>query len=175
MKIKGAVFLVLLGCLLLSSACCPVGGGVSGGIVVPTVGYVPQGWYQSGQSPYGTFQEVDGTKWGVVEYTDSDDYDMVQIYYGDVPPELQGKESDATALIGRAVLESVTFTPEETGTITVAGHIAGYAKAYDELYDVYDMEIVFVDGATCIDIYAIFDATAGDESQVMALINSIDL
>jgi len=115
----------------------------------------------------------DDTKWGLIEYTDEIDSDFVQIYWGDIPPELEGKATDGTALTARAVLESSAFTPTETGTMTVAGHLAGYTRAYDAWHDYYDMEIVFIIGSTCIDIYTCFDATAADEAQAMLLINSI--
>jgi len=143
------------------------------GMAKPTVGQVPNDWYLSDQASYGSFEETDGTRWGVIEYTDDVDRDMVQIYYGDIPPELKGNETDGDALIGRAVLESTSFYPTETGTMTAAGHLAGYARAYDAEYDIYELEIVFILGTSCIDIYAIYDANDADEAQVMLLINSI--
>ena len=57
--------------------------------------------------------------------------------------------------------------------MTAAGHLAGYARAYDAEYDIYELEIVFILGTSCIDIYAIYDANDADEAQVMLLINSI--
>jgi len=169
MNVKKVAVLLALACMLLVAVAC------GGGVTKPTVSNIPQGWYLSTENDYGTYQEVDGTKWGLVEYTDSDDYDGVQIFYGDIPPELEGRETDGSALTGRAVLEAVTFDPDEVGTMTVAGHLAGYAKAYDATTDVYEIEIVFVEGNTCIDIYAMYDANAADEAQVMSLINSIEL
>lgn len=154
---------------LALSACCPYAGEV----IVPTVGYVPQDWYLSDDEAYPNIMGEDDTRWGLIEYTDEVDYDFVQIYYGDLPSELVGKVNDTEALIARAVLESVTFDPEETGTMVIGGRIAGYAKAYDPTYEVYDMEIVFVIDSTCIDIYTCYDATSEDEAQAMSLINSI--
>jgi hypothetical protein len=137
----------------------------------PNVAYVPDGWYLSDDSAYPEF--TGNGYWGLVEYTDEEDYDFVQIFYGDIPTELRGKERDGDALIGRAFYESSAFEPTESGTMTIGGWIAGYTRAYDADYDVYDMEIVFVNGSTCIDIYTCFDATTEDEAQVMAIIESI--
>jgi hypothetical protein len=170
MKKRGLIILALVTVLLLSST-------ISGcaGITKPSVGYVPPDWYLFEEEPYGTYEESDGTKWGVISYVDDVDWDSVSIFYGDVPPGLQGNENNSTALIAYAVECSTTFEPEETGTMTIAGQLAGFTKAYDAYYDVYEMEIVFVKGYTCIDIYTMFDANASDEAQAMSLINSIDL
>jgi hypothetical protein len=165
------VMLLLLAVIII----CPVliACNNSGSVVEPTVGNIPDGWYLSAQETYGTYVEADGTKWAVIEYTDEVDSDFVQIYYGDVPQELKGNETDGDTLIERAIQESVTFEPTETGTMNIGNHLAGYARAYNASYDYYEMEIVLVIGSTCIDIYALFDATAADEAQAMSLINSI--
>ena len=141
------------------------------GVEKPSVGTVPEGWYLSDEAPY---PEYGGNgNWGLIEYTDEYDSDFVQIWYGDLPSELEGKEEDRDALIGRAIYESAAFEPTDTGTMTIGDWLAGYAKAYDADYDVYDMEIVFVNGATCVDIYVCYDATSEDEEQAMSLIRSI--
>ncbi len=165
------VSLLLLAAIIICPALIACNG--SSDVTKPTVGHVPDGWYLSDQESYGTIiVETDGTEWGLIEYTDEIDEDFVQIYYGDVPQELKGNETDEDALIERAILESY-FEPTETGTMTIGGHLAGYTRAYDAWYDTYDMEIVFVIGSTCIDIYVCFDATTTDEAQAMSLINSI--
>jgi len=171
MKKKGLMILGVVVILLLSN----IFSGCGGGVTKPTVDYVPQGWFLSDEEPYGTYHETDGTEWGLIEYTDEVDWDFVQLFYGDVPPELKGRENDGTALIGRAILEATAFVPDETGTMTIAGHLAGYAKSYDATYEIYEMEIVFVVDSTCIDIYTMFDATAEDETQAMSIINNINL
>jgi hypothetical protein len=177
MKTKGIIMLVLVTTLLLSSI--TYGCGLPSGMVKPTVGYVPQGWYCSEDDPYGTYEEIDGTKAGLIEYTDTVDDDFVQIYYGDVFPELKGKENDRDALIAKATAKSVMETLElneyEVNEMVVAGKLAGCIKTYDPIYDVYDMGIVFVKGSTCVDIYTCYDATYEDEAEVMSLINSISL
>ena len=166
MKIRGLIGILLLGVLLVGSVACwgPV-------ILKPSVGYVPQGWYLSEDSPYGTYyEELDGTEWGLIEYIDDVDYDFVQIFYGDVASSLKGRETDSSALIAKAIEYSI-FSSEETGTMTVAGQIAGYAKAYYWDWEEYEMSIVFVKGSTCIIIYTSYYAT--DEAQAMSIINSI--
>lgn len=158
---------MLLGVLLVGSLAC------SGtGITKPTVGNVPQGWNLSNEDPYGTYEELDGIAWGMIEYTDTEDANFVQIYYGDVPSELEGQETNSDALIGRAIGESM-FKPDETGTMIASGQIAGYTKKYNSDWDWYEMEIVFVQDSTCIDIYTIYDATSEDEAQAMSIVNSI--
>ena len=170
MKNKGLTVLALVTVLLLTTI---ASGCEALDITKPTVGYVPEEWYCSSEDPYGTYEEPDGTNSGLIEYTDADDYDFVQIFYGDIPPELRGNEENRDSLIAKATEWASAFDPEETGTMTVVGQLAGYAKSYDDVLEIYDLEIVFVKGSTCIDIYTIFDATTG-EAQAMSLINSID-
>ena len=179
MKTKGIIMLALVTTLLLSSITygCDFSfnNGLSSNVVTPTVGHVPQGWYCSAEDSYGTYVDSDGTKWGLIGYTDNTDDDFVQIYYGDVPPELKGRENDRDALIARAIVESATFEAYEVSEMIVAGQLAGCVEAYNSIYDVYEMEIVFVKGSTCVDIYACCDPTYEDSTQVMSLIDSINL
>ena len=165
------VAILLLAAIIICSGLIACNGKTES-VTKPTIGNIPEGWYLSDQDAYGSYEEDDGTKWGLIEYTDEIDDDFVQVYWGDVPRELKGKETNRDALIDRAILESY-FIPTETGNMTIGGHVAGYTRAYDADLYIYDMEIVFVIGATCIDIYAMFDATEADEEQVMSLINSI--
>ena len=158
---------VLLGILLVSGLACVVSE-----FSPPTVGNIPQGWYLSNEDPYGTYYEADGTKSGVIEYTDTEDLDIVWIYYGDIPSELKGHESEGDALVEKAI-EWTILEPDETGTMFVAGQTAGYVKMYDSDNDVYELEIVFIMDSTCIYIFTIYDATTEDEAQVMSIINSI--
>ena len=142
-------------------------------VTKPTVGHIPDGWYLMDQTSYGTIEDDDGTQWGGIAYGSEIGTAQVLIFYGDVPRELIGNETNEDTLIELAILWGSEFVPTETGTMTIGNCPAGYARAYDASYDCYDMEIVFVIDSTCIDIYAIFDATATDEAQAMSLINSI--
>lgn len=139
---------------------------------VPTVGNVPRGWYLSNDQSYGTYESEDGHMWGLFEYIDEEDGDTVRIYYGDVPSGLG--EKDESALIARAVFEA-TFEPQDTGAMLVAGQLAGWAQAYKEDIECWALSIVFVKGSVCINIYTLYDATEEDYTQVMSLINSIDV
>ena len=144
-------------------------------VIKPTVGNIPQGWYLSDEAPYGTYEDPDGTEWGFIEYTDTEDNDYVLIYYGDVPSELKGRETDSDALISKAIEWSNMLEPDETGTMVVAGQTAGYIKMYESAGDWYEMGIVFIVGSTCIDIDTACDATTEDEAQAMSIINSISI
>ena len=173
MKAARVVMLVLTGIVMVSLAgCC--GSETPTTVSKPTVGSVPQGWYLSDETAYGTFEDTDGTIWGLLEYTDPEDYDFVQIWYGHIPPELKGKESDGSALVARAVIEAVTFEPEETGTMTVSGRTAGYAETCDPEWEWCEKEIVWVEQTTYFDVYAMYDDTSADWNEVVSLIQSID-
>lgn len=145
--------------------------GGCGGVQKPKVGSIPDDWYLEEDTPYPKY--TNDANWGLIWYLDEVDMDSVQIWYGDVPSSLEGREQHADALIDRAVYESVAFEPTETGTMNISSWLAGYSRAYDEELDVYDMEIVFVHESTCIDIYTCFDANAADEEQAMTIIRSI--
>jgi hypothetical protein len=138
----------------------------------PSVGYVPEGWYRSIDDPYGNYAYPDGALWGLIEYTDTADDDFVMIFYGDVPSEIKGHETDGDALVEMAIEWSV-FEPDETGISIVSNQVAGYAKKYDAVEDRYKMEIVFVADSTCVDIYTTYEASPGDEAQTMSLVNSL--
>jgi hypothetical protein len=172
MKKKGLIMLGLITVLLLASI--TPGCGLFGGVQKPSVGYVPQDWYLAYEEDYGEITDSAGLEWGVLTYIDQVDYDAVNIFYGDVPPILQDNENDSFALEAYAIECTLVFVPDETGTMVVAGHLAGYTRAHDTANNWYEMEIIFVEGSTCIDIYTIFDDNAADEAQTMSLINSID-
>ena len=144
-------------------------------VIKPTVGNIPQGWYFSHEEPYGTYEESDGTEWGFIEYNDTEDDDFVQIFYGDVPAELEGRETDSDALIGKAIEWSIMSELDETGTMVVAGQTAGYTKTYGSAGEYNEMEIVFIVESTCFDIYTAYDATTEDEAQAMSIMNSISI
>lgn len=143
------------------------GGGGSGALQKPKVGHVPTNWYLSADDPYDSYYG-----YGLVEYTDDWDGDFVQIYWGDIPSSLIGQESNANALISQAVYEAI-FTPDDTGSILVAGQLAGYAEAYDSYWDWWETEIVFVYGSTYIDIYAVYNASYWDIIDFEDIIDSI--
>lgn len=181
MKKSRIAVILLIGIAMVSGLACgdakepapmPTTTPMPSTVIRPMVGNIPQGWMLSFEAPYGTYNESDGTAWGLIEYSDTDDVNMVAMYYGDVPRDLEGRETDSDALISKAVDWSM-FEPDETGTMVVAGQMAGYAKMYDSGLDWYDMDIVFIEGSTCVDIWASYEAIAEVEGQVMSIINDI--
>ena len=171
MKTRAIVVGLMLCALMVSGAMCQSSTSPSGNIQKPKVNYVPSGWYQSADDAYGTYYD-EGLQSGLVEYTDNQDGDFVQIFYGDVPSSLKGHEADSNALISRAVSESI-FSPDDTGTMLVAGRLAGYAETYDDYWEWWETEIVFVYGDTYVDIYTIYNATSQDIQDATNLIDSI--
>ena len=143
------------------------GGGSTGSLQKPKIGYVPPNWYLSTDDPYSSY-----LGYGMIEYTDSVDEDFVQIYWGDVPASLIGQESNANALISQATYEAI-FAPDDTGSMFVAGQLAGYAEAYESYYDVWETEVVFVKGSTYVDIFAAYDATSDDIQDAIDFIEGI--
>ena len=168
MKVNVFIIIMLMGVLLVGSVSC-----LGSSSAKPTASDVPEGWSLSNEEPFGTYLESDGTQWGSVEYTNSDELNFVQIYYGNVPRELIDHETDPDYLTARVIVETKTFEPDETGNMIASGQIAGYTKRYDPNNDWYKMDIVFVLDSACIDIYTIFDATPEAEAQAMSIINSI--
>lgn len=172
MKTKAIIMLVVVTTLLLSSI--TYGCGTSSGIVKPTVGHIPPGWY-CGEDPYGTL-EIEGRRVGFIECVDTGgSYSSVMILYGDVFPELKGKESDKVAFLNTLIARATKYhsKPYESGIMTVAGESAGWSKVHHADYDWYNMEIIFVKGSTGVEIRTLYEATS--EDAVMSLIDSIDL
>lgn len=155
MKVRGLMLTLILGLVLIGATACKSGNGLptqqftpqptQPAIVKPYVSYVPSGWYLSD----------DDEPYGLLEYTDAVNGDFVQIWYDEVPYSLAGKENDGNALIAQAVAEAI-FTPTDTGMMTVNGKLAGYAEAYDYTYGWWETEVVFVNGDTYVDIYALY-------------------
>ncbi len=141
--------------------------------VKPTVGNVPAGWYLYSDK---LLPETSGARQGIIEYRDNDGIGAVIIAWGIVPFVLWGdKKADKDALISEAVRRSSTFEPLGTGTATIAGRLAGFARGRKE-YDVWFTEhykIVFVLDGTFISIYASYLWTDSQESEVWSLIYSI--
>ena len=164
----------ILAIVVVAIAVALVARSGSANIAKPSVTVVPQGWYLSADHRYGHFQEVDGTRWGLVEYTDDITYDFVQIFYGDVPRELSNRGSDPDALTERARWEaSGVHDVEEEFMMTISGRLAACVREYDSFWGYHEMTIVFVFESTCIHIYSIYDPTEESEENVMSLIESI--
>jgi len=104
---------------------------------------------------------------GLIEY-EANNSDFVMIWYYEVPSYL--KEHDGNELISYAT-EMATFTPTEDGTTYINGHLAGYVMMYDSDYKFWRKKVVFVNGDTCIDVFAVY--TNNNSDKVNELIVSI--
>ena len=134
------------------------------------VGNIPDNWYKSYEEPLGSYEGEFGDA-GMIEYMDDYDGDVVQIYYERAPDTISQPLDDLASYI---LERDLGIVADDYGMMTVAGTTAGYAKAYDPDWDVYDMEIVMVKGIVFIDIYACYDATYEDEAQVRTIIDSVE-
>lgn len=154
-------------------------GCIEGVLASPTVENVPNNWYLSNKDGYGTYEGTYDWSAGMVEFTDSRDSDIVQIYYEYAPEgglSSSELESDALFLLEEVLeLYESNLEPNETGIMSISGTEAGYAKRYDPETDCYELEIVMVLGGIYLDIYSYYDATSEDEEQVISLINSISV
>ena len=84
-------------CILFALTALVVSIGCATGAAVhkPTVGMVPSGWSLEADTPYPQYEGNQvGVSWGLIGYYDTDDHDFVQIWYGDIAPELVGHEND---------------------------------------------------------------------------------
>ena len=172
----------LLVCILLALTTLVVsvgcGGGVAG-VTKPTVGTVPSGWSLEDDTAYPQYEgNQPGVDWGLLAYLDSAQSRDVEIWYGDIAPELVGHENDGQALIDYALGEIQAsypyWTPDDTGTIHIDGHLTGYVAGYDPNYGTYDLSIEFISGATSVNIYAgSYNGPPLDDTEIMQLINSI--
>ncbi|MCW3977626.1 MAG: hypothetical protein NWE77_06815 [Candidatus Bathyarchaeota archaeon] len=134
---------------------------------------LPSYWHLEMETPYPeAYAEYDPQGAGMLMYVDEVDFDCVMVFYERAPSTTLTEttlETKATEIF----LRDHEYTPSETGTKTVAGSPAGYAKGYDYELDVYDLELVFVKGSTFLNVYAVYDPTPEDENGVMSLIDSI--
>jgi hypothetical protein len=142
------------------SACNVAACNYDGGdctVTKPYVSYVPSGWY--------LYEDDSST--GLIEYK-APNGDFVMIFYYEAPYYLN--EYDGNDLVSYAT-DMAVFTPTTTGTIYINGHLAGYVMAYDAYWEWWEKKVVFVNGDTCIDIYALY--TSLNSVEANNLINSI--
>lgn len=137
---------------------------------------LPNNWKLCGEIAYpNEISEHDPEGAGLVEYGDSRDYDFVMIYY-----ENAGSTSYSSVEL-KSEVEDIFYrdheglTLSESGTMTVAGVQAGFAKAYDYTYDCYHLELVLVKDNYYINAYAFYDVDNESENNVMTVLNSINV
>lgn len=146
-----------------------------GDLARPMIHNVPADWSLLSLTPYeealyvGEYDEQSG----LIEYARNETYDIIQIFYELAPePDLTPSdlEQDAEYIFSR----DLEYTPDETGTMVVAGTTAGYARGYDFDFEVYDIEIILVLDNVYLDVYAGYASPeTGDE--ILDMIDSISL
>lgn len=136
----------------------------------------PTYWHLESETPYPNAPaEYDPQGAGMVEYLDETDYDFVMIYYERAPAISWSSSSLEAKAIEIFERDHPGKSISDSGTMTIAGVQAGYAKGYDSEYDTYRLETVFTKGPVFFSVYAYYDATSQDEAQVMSLMNSISI
>jgi len=169
-KINKKTFTFLFVITLVLAAATPF---ASSALTKPSV-TLPADWELTEESPYPEeMSEHDPEGAGMVQYQNNINFDGVMIYYEDslsITYTNNQLKSEVEYIFERDH-EGDEF--DESGIMTVAGVSAGYAKAYDQEYDAYILELVFVKGSYYINAYAYYDANTASENAVMALLNSI--
>lgn len=134
---------------------------------------LPSNWEIYDETAYpNAVSEHDNAGAGLVEYENSVTYDYVMVYYENAPSTAYTSASLKTEVVDIFNRDHEDLTITESGTKTVAGVQAGFAKSYSETYDTYFLELVFVKGNYYINAYAVY--YADNENDVFALLNSIN-
>jgi hypothetical protein len=141
----------------------------------PTV-TLPANWKLQSETPYpNEISEHDPQGAGLLEYLDENTYDTIIIYYEKAPNTTYSEpvlQAEAEAIFQRDHEDEAII---DSGSKTVAGVSAGFAKGYDSDYDTYTLELVFVKSNYFFNAYAYYDANAQSEDKVNSLINSISV
>jgi hypothetical protein len=146
-----------------------------GALPRPMIDYVPTNWGLLSLTPYEEaiyVGEYDDQA-GFIEYTNEVTYDLIYIFYERAPNwdwTPSALEQDADAIFQR----DLGYMPDETGTMTLAGTTAGYARGYDPDFEVYDLELVLVLDKIYVDVYAAYIAPEA-EDQILDMIDSISV
>jgi len=146
-----------------------------GALPRPTIDYMPTNWIRFGLTPYeeGIYEGYYDDQAGVIQYLNQVTYDSISILYERAPKwDLNPStlEQDADGIFR----SDLGYIPDETGIMTMAGTIAGYAKGYDSGLVVYDLELVLVLDQVYLDIYAVYYPSEV-EDQILDMIDSISL
>lgn len=169
MRKQHALAILLLVTIVLAAAPFAT---AAGNLSKPSV-TLPANWQLTDETPYpDATSEHDPQGAGLLQYEDTVNYDGVMIFYE------SAQSTTYTSAQLRAEAEDIFYRDhemmyDESGTMTVAGVQAGFAKAYDAEYDVYILELVFVKDNYYINAYALYDANAQSENAVTSLLNSI--
>jgi len=135
---------------------------------------LPKNWTLNTDTPYPNAPaEHDNNGAGMVEYSDTNTYDFVMIYYENAPSTTYTSadlKAEAQSIFTR---DHTNETMTESGVMTIGGVQAGYAKGYESDFNTYDLETVFIIGHYYFNAYAYYDATSQSDANVKALLNSI--
>lgn len=141
----------------------------------PTV-TLPENWYLESETPYPEeYSQYDPEGAGLLIYWDGEDYDFVMLYYEKAPSYTM----TGSALESKASLMFLEYHEEypldETGTLNIAGEVAGYALGYDSELDINRIEMVFVKNDVFLNAYAYYSATSEDWLEIKSLLDSISI
>ncbi len=168
-KINKKTFTFLFVITLVLAAAIPF----SSALTKPSV-TLPADWELTEETPYPEeMSEHDPEGSGMVQYQNNINFDGVMIYYEDSLSLTYTNNQLKSEVENIFERDHEGYDFDESGIMTIAGVSAGYAKAYDQEYDAYILELVFVKGSYYINAYAFYDANTASENSVMALLNSI--
>ena len=173
MKIEVISLLLLLAILVV------VGTGCGDSIAKPTFNYLPEGWIISEDNPNAGETLYRSIPYGELR-CQTEDFDCVTIWYGEVdvmmPPPFQGSNLNEEILIEIVKWASNVSDPEETGTMFIAGELAGYIvyKGWSDAFCNKDM--VFIKGSTYVYVWSFWDCDNHSvEMEIEAIIEGITL
>lgn len=139
---------------------------------------LPTRWAETSETSYpNVSSENDPVGAGMIEFSDRDDYDIVQIYYEKAQVSSytsQQLKSQVVAVFQR-LSSGGTLSVNESGTTEYAGVSAGFAIGYGASNDTRTMVVIFVKDGCYFKVQAFYDATTEDRNQVDSLINSIKI
>jgi len=154
--------------VIVATAAC------SGVLPQPMIDYIPTNWSLFSLTPYEEeiYEGIYDDHAGAIIYINQVTYDSISIFYErapnwDLTPSALEQDADD-------IFRDLGYIPDETGTMTLAGTTAGYAKGYDSEIDVYDLELVLVLDHVYVNVYAAY-APLEVEDQILAMIDSISL
>lgn len=165
-----SVLTLLILSILVISVSIPLCAAAS--LTKPSVS-LPNNWELYDEIDYPETQsEHDEEGAGLVEYENKETYDYVMIYYEKAPTTTYTSDSLKAEAVEIFNCDHTDKTVTESGTKTVAGAQAGFARSYSSTYDTYYEELVFVKGNYYINAYAVY--YSDNENDVYSLLNSIN-
>jgi hypothetical protein len=139
----------------------------------PNVTLPSNKWSIAGETAYPNGpSEFDQAGGGMVKYRNSDNGDVVSIYYENAPSQTftsSELKDQAVSLFQRDINDA---TVSESGTQQYAGVTAGYAKGTDSYTVKY---VVFIKDGIYYNVIAGYDPYTQNEQDVNSIINSISM